>query len=194
MKNCASCQAEVLGGAKFCPNCGRAVDPAKDQASKDWLSLAIAVAVFAVLYLLMANPFGTDEGSAGRAADAELRRAENQDAVTPVAGPTEEELAAAAEKAEREAAAQAANERQKRIRAGFNARGEHWELRELIRHNLHDPKSYEHIETRYVDGGSEVLEVATRYRARNAFGALVVNTTLARVHIDGRVIEIVHSE
>ena len=54
--------------------------------------------------------------------------------------------------------------------------GSHRQTVKLIKKNLKDPKSFEHIETRItpVENGSHI--VFTKYRAKNSFGGYVVET------------------
>jgi hypothetical protein len=67
--------------------------------------------------------------------------------------------------------------------------GSHIELTRWIKSQLKDPKSYEHIETRYRDKGDTVF-VITKYRAKNSFGTYAAATVSANTLADGRVIEI----
>ena len=67
--------------------------------------------------------------------------------------------------------------------------GSHRNLTKIIKEELKDPKSYEHIETRYVRNNSSIT-VVTRFRANNAIGLPIVNTVTARVAVDGDNIEI----
>lgn len=79
--------------------------------------------------------------------------------------------------------------RQDEIRAAFSAwDGSHRELERWIKKNIKDPRSYEHIETRFGMDGDTVI-VATTYRAKNSFGGYVVNTATAKARIDGSLIE-----
>ena len=62
----------------------------------------------------------------------------------------------------------------------------------LIRYvepQLNDPDSFEHIETR-VRRMDDYMLVVMKYRAKNAFNALVVGVTTAKVNFDGEVIGI----
>jgi len=185
---CPSCKKEIPSGLVFCPSCGASKADKPDKGSFSGNSsgspgkrsapvgLIVVVALASALAALLYQAEKSTPPPSNPAPQA---------AETPALTPEQINEAARVAKAE---------ERKKRIAQAFQLSGEHWELRQLIRRNLHDPKSYQHIETRYVDDDSDVLEVVTRYRAKNMFGALVINTTLARTHIDGRVIEIVHSQ
>ena len=68
--------------------------------------------------------------------------------------------------------------------------GNHPGLTELIKRNMNDPDSYEHVETRFRDEG-EYIFVITKFRGKNAFGGTVTNTISAKVDFDGDVIEII---
>ena len=56
--------------------------------------------------------------------------------------------------------------------------GSHRELTKVIKSNLRDPDTYEHIETTYEINGDSV-NVMTKYRAKNGFGGHVVETVTA---------------
>ncbi|MBI9057769.1 MAG: hypothetical protein JEZ01_08335 [Labilibaculum sp.] len=80
--------------------------------------------------------------------------------------------------------------REQRITEQFDSwDGSLYSLENLIKKGMHDPSSYEHIETRYADKKDYIL-VSTSFRGKNAFGALVKNTVSAKVDINGKVIEI----
>lgn len=61
--------------------------------------------------------------------------------------------------------------------------GAHKKLQKLIKQNMNDPDSYEHIETRYKNLG-DVLAVETKYRGTNSFGAKVIQTTIAKCDLE----------
>lgn len=50
--------------------------------------------------------------------------------------------------------------------------GSHIKLRELVKSNMNDPNSFEHVETLYSDYG-DTLIVSMRYRGKNRFGGVV---------------------
>lgn len=56
--------------------------------------------------------------------------------------------------------------------------GSHKALVNLVKNNLHDPKSFEHVETRYVDQKGKLI-IHMRYRANNAFGGKVLESVVA---------------
>lgn len=67
--------------------------------------------------------------------------------------------------------------------------GSHIKLTKLIKENMHDPNSYEHIETKYKDN-IDFIFVTTKYRGKNAFGAKVINSTSVNADIEGNIIKI----
>jgi len=69
--------------------------------------------------------------------------------------------------------------------------GSHRELKNYITGSMNDPESYEHIETKYVDKGDNII-IITRFRGNNAFGGKVVNTIRAKVDLQGNIIEILN--
>lgn len=68
--------------------------------------------------------------------------------------------------------------------------GSHRGLEKFIKSNMHDPDSFEHVETRSSDEGSYIL-VYMKYRGKNAFGGLVLNEMTAKSDLDGNIIEVV---
>lgn len=71
--------------------------------------------------------------------------------------------------------------------------GSHKKLEKYVKSNLKDPKSYEHVSTKYVQTGN-TLRVVMSYRAKNSFGAVVLGKTRAEVGKDGEIITIFESE
>lgn len=105
----------------------------------------------------------------------------------------EEQLRIARERKEREEAEKVAS-RQKKIESQFSAwDGSHRGLTSYIKKSMNDPSSYKHDETRYSDAG-DYLIVITRFRGKNAFGGVVLNTIKAKVDLDGNVISILSQE
>ncbi|GAB2539921.1 hypothetical protein GCM10027189_23340 [Rufibacter soli] len=68
--------------------------------------------------------------------------------------------------------------------------GAHRNLEKLIKKNMHDPSSYEHEETSYLDKGDYLL-VTTKFRGTNAYGGKVLNSVTAKVDFSGNVLEVV---
>jgi len=88
---------------------------------------------------------------------------------------------------------EAYNDSLKRIEKYFHWKdGRHIILTEYVKRNLHDPSTFQHVETRYEKLGPGTLKVWMRYRASNALGALVLNEITAKTDIDsGEVVEII---
>ena len=115
----------------------------------------------------------------------------------------EEAVPSAEEKAEaekprvltaEEKAAAAAQQRKALIEKQFsNWDGSHLALTKYIKKNMHDPKSYKHVETRYRDDG-DFVTVQAKFRGTNAFGGVVMNTVVAKCSIDGQVLEIISQD
>lgn len=78
----------------------------------------------------------------------------------------------------------------KRIESGFSAwDGSHRQLTKIIKKSMNDPDSYDHVETTYKDTGKDLL-IITKYRGKNGFGGVVINSLKAKADYDGNVIEI----
>lgn len=81
--------------------------------------------------------------------------------------------------------------RQSLIKSGFSFwDGSHIALTRAIKDAMHNPKSYEHVDTTYIDRG-DYLEVTTVYRGTNTFGGIVKDSVTAHVNLDGSIIAIV---
>jgi hypothetical protein len=80
--------------------------------------------------------------------------------------------------------------RDNKIKFQFSAwDGSNRALEKYIKSSMNDPKSYEHVETRYSDEG-DYLFVSTTFRGKNAFGGVVTNNISAKISLDGDIIEI----
>jgi len=82
--------------------------------------------------------------------------------------------------------------RQDKIKEQFSFwDGSHTNLVAFVKERMHNPKSFEHVETTFADGGIDYGVIVTmRYRGTNTFGAIVTNNITARVDINGNIIEI----
>lgn len=80
--------------------------------------------------------------------------------------------------------------RKQQIERNFSAwDGSHRGLTEVIKKSMNDPNSYEHVETVYWDKGDHLV-VKTTFRGKNAFGGVVKNWVMAKVGLDGSVVEV----
>lgn len=66
--------------------------------------------------------------------------------------------------------------------------GSHTGLTSYIKKHMNDPASYEHVETRYGDRGDHLI-IFTKFRGKNMFGGVVVNSCTATVDLNGNVTE-----
>ena len=81
--------------------------------------------------------------------------------------------------------------RKEQIEKHFSAwDGSHRGLTKLIKKSMNDPDSYNHVETRYSDKGDHLI-VKTTFRGKNAFGGVVKNWVIAKVDLNGNVIEVI---
>lgn len=81
--------------------------------------------------------------------------------------------------------------RKEKIESQFSSwDGSHRKLEALIKESMNDPKSYEHVETKYWDM-TDHLVVLTTFRGKNAFGGTVTNWVKAKVDLsDGTILEV----
>ena len=81
--------------------------------------------------------------------------------------------------------------RKEQIEKNFSAwDGSHRGLTALIKKSMNDPDSYGHVESVYWDKGDHLV-VKTTFRGKNAFGGVVKNWVMAKVDLNGNVIEII---
>ncbi len=84
-----------------------------------------------------------------------------------------------------------AEKREEKISNQFSAwDGSHRELTKIVKKSMHNPNSYEHVETVYWDMGDHLV-VNKTFRGTNALGGVVANTVKAKISIDGESIEII---
>lgn len=81
--------------------------------------------------------------------------------------------------------------RKEKLQHGFNPwNGEHIQLTRLIKQNMKNPDSYDHVKTTYIDKG-DYLIIETTYRGTNSFGAVVPGVAAAKADLDGNIIELI---
>lgn len=81
--------------------------------------------------------------------------------------------------------------RRELLEANFSAwDGSHRQLTKYIKDNMNDPSSYEHVETTFRDDTDYIL-VRTKFRGKNGFGGVVLDSVTAKTSIDGDILEIV---
>jgi len=74
---------------------------------------------------------------------------------------------------------------EQKIKKQFSAwDGSHRELVKMVKKNMNDPSSFDHESTVYWDNGDGTINVLMRYRGKNAFGGLVIDSVKAKFHIE----------
>lgn len=68
--------------------------------------------------------------------------------------------------------------------------GSNIHLVKLVKENLNDPKSFEHVETVYWDKGT-YIKIKMTYRANNAFGGLILQNVTAKADYKSQYISII---
>lgn len=68
--------------------------------------------------------------------------------------------------------------------------GSHNGLVKVVKANLKDPSSFEHVKTQYADKYN-FLVVTMQYRGKNSFGAIVTEEVVAKTDMDGNVLDII---
>lgn len=80
--------------------------------------------------------------------------------------------------------------KQEKISKQFSAwDGSHLRLTSMIKENMNDPDSYEHVKTLYAIRGDKIY-IETTFRGKNAFGGKVLNKVTANADMNGNIIEI----
>ncbi len=82
--------------------------------------------------------------------------------------------------------------RKKMIEKQFSAwDGSHMAFKKLLKDGMDNPRSFEHVETQYIDKG-ETLQIITTYRGTNAFGGIVAQTNSAIYDLEGNLVQWVY--
>lgn len=74
--------------------------------------------------------------------------------------------------------------------------GSNKKLIDLVKSNMNDPSSFQHVETKYkfleskegFEGRHEILIVTMKFRQKNIFGAIVLNEVRAILSLEGEVL------
>ena len=77
--------------------------------------------------------------------------------------------------------------RDKKIKQQFSPGGMHFKLAQLVRSNMNNPASFDHVESQHYDVGDSTIVVVMTYRGTNAFNAIMTQTIRAEVDLDGNV-------
>lgn len=67
--------------------------------------------------------------------------------------------------------------------------GSHIAVTQAIKASMNDPKSYDHVETRFWDM-QDHLVIRTKFRGANAFGGVILGSVYAKVDLQGNILEI----
>lgn len=77
------------------------------------------------------------------------------------------------------------------ISDGFSSwDGSHIALTRMIKESMNDPKSFDHVDTKYWDMKDHLI-VIEKFRGKNAFGGTVINWVKAKCDLNGNVIKII---
>jgi hypothetical protein len=70
--------------------------------------------------------------------------------------------------------------------------GSHYYLVKLLKENMNDADSFEHVETKYTDN-SDGLKIVMKYRGKNAFGGKVISYVTAQSDYKSNQIKIIEN-
>ena len=73
--------------------------------------------------------------------------------------------------------------------------GSHRNTVEYVKERMHNPKSFEHVETRYIDyaeKGYRVIQM--NYRGTNLYNAIVTNSIWVKVDLHGNVFKVIRNQ
>ena len=72
--------------------------------------------------------------------------------------------------------------------------GSHHKTVEYVKDRMHNPKSFKHVETHYIDHAEKGYRlIQMKYRGTNLFGAIVTNSIWVKVNLRGDVIEVIQT-
>lgn len=186
---CTDCGQQISPRAPSCPHCGapkfasspssdgaasstrhsRPVRSAKPKAAVSSSKMIVGGIIWVVVIVMVSALWNGDHSQPAKA-DVEQR-------------------VSAEPKPKRELTP--AEQREKDIKRQFSPLdGSHRNLERLVKNALHDPDSYDHVETRYSDKGDHLM-VSLKYRAVNGFGATRLHRAVAKVGLDGSIIQVI---
>jgi hypothetical protein len=114
----------------------------------------------------------------------------NEEFITPLKYYRDKLQQKMAEQRAEEAKTERVQTAKRRIESQFSSwDGSHTALKNLIKSNMHDASSFEHVETKYWTMSDHIV-VLTRFRGKNAFGAMVLNYAKAKYDFNGKFIEL----
>lgn len=161
IKKCKECGSNVSNKAKTCPSCG-APAPRKTSFLTWFFTIIMGILIFS---------FFVQRASMTPEEIAQEKKMYEQERQAKI----DKDAAEAKERAEQKAADK---------EAGFHCLsgidGNHRGLSSLVKENLREPESFEHIETRIGpkdENGEHVVKM--KYRGRNGFGGMNVESIIA---------------
>ena len=73
--------------------------------------------------------------------------------------------------------------------------GSHRKTVEFVKESMHNPKSFKHVETRYIDHAEKGYRVIQmKYRGTNLYNAVVTNSIWVKVNLHGNVFEVIKNQ
>ena len=73
--------------------------------------------------------------------------------------------------------------------------GSHDKTVKYVKARMHNPKSFKHVETRYIDLSEQGYRIIVmHHRGTNLFNAVVTNSIRVKVDLDGNVIEVIETK
>lgn len=203
MGKCKECDKEVSMSAEICPHCG-IKDPTTPFGVKIFTFVLFFIFIVWMLVQCTAdepvieltkeeitkniNYFNANRSKIMLSIDKSFSSKKYKDVIDKsekYITSNDEELKQVYSKAKK------AIKRKEKIEESFSQwDGSHRGLERHILKSMNDPDSYKHMETNYWDRGNH-LRVRTTYRGKNLFGGMVINWILAKVDINGNVIEII---
>ena len=107
-----------------------------------------------------------------------------------------EVAAAKAKVAKAQATARTQQELAEKFKLQFSAwNGSHNKTVRYVKARMHNPKSFKHVETKYMDYAEKNYRIILmQYRGTNLFNAVVTNSISVKVDLDGNVIEVISTQ
>jgi hypothetical protein len=177
LTSCPVCQKGISKNAPSCPHCGEPLKeapppPPEPTVHPSWTKKAprqpVKIGCFGFLAIILAIGYIFSQCSGPPPSTTAPKK--------PVAATSKKPVELT---------------RAEKIQRNFSGwDGSHIKLTRVIKAGMNDPKSYDHIRTTYVVQGDTLL-VTTLFRGKNAFGGLIINKVVARVDLDGNVLDII---
>lgn len=180
LMKCKSCGNDVAKTAKVCPHCG-----AKNKSGGGCSALFVLVVIVLVVIIAKAGREASNKVDEAKEKAKQMQAEEEKQERAKIAAMTPEQRAEYLKKQKRQ---QLANQFADKFERKFD--GSIKPVVEFVKENMNNPKSFEHVATKWVirsDAEGQYI-VRMKYRGTNSFNAVVTDEIELIVDQDGRII------